>query len=292
MAAPATEVRVKRFLKRFPLLVRINFLIWRMRDRSHRTALHVIDRFPLFAPYSGGSYKARAAITIRTINATLPLLAALADATRRPAPTDVRADALHGVFGDGGDAAALGQLFDRYGSDKTPHRYHHLYAAILADRRSIKSIFEIGLGSNYDDAVSGMGPTGKPGASLRAFRDFCPNAMVFGADIDTRILFEEERIRTFFVDQTQPETFAALALPDALDLVIDDGLHAPDANLATLTYALAKVRDGGWIVIEDISSHATPLWRTVAALLPHRSYLIEAGDTYLFAVQVRKAAAA
>ena len=276
---------MKRFLKRFPLLVRINFLIWRFRYRSHRTALHVIDRFPLFTPYSGGSYKARAAITISTINATLPLLADLAAVLQKPAPVELRADALDGAFADRGDPGALAALFDRYGSDKTGHGYHHLYAAILTDRASIARIFEVGLGTHYGDAVSGMGPGGKPGASLRAFRDFCPNAMVFGADIDRRVLFDEVRIHTSFVDQTRPETFASLAVPDAFDLVIDDGLHAPDANLATLMYALPKIRDGGWIVIEDISSHAVPLWRTVAALMPYPTYLLEAGDTYLFAVQ-------
>ena len=75
------------------------------------------------------------------------------------------------------------------------------------DKNNIRNIFEIGLGTNYKNIVSNMGINGKPGASLRAFRDYCPNASVFGADIDKRILFEEERIKTFYVDQTDPVTF-------------------------------------------------------------------------------------
>jgi hypothetical protein len=46
-----------------------------------------------------------------------------------------------------------------------------------------------------------MGRTGTPGASLRAWRDYFPNAEIYGADIDREILFEEERISAFYVNQ-------------------------------------------------------------------------------------------
>ena len=45
-----------------------------------------------------------------------------------------------------------------------------------------------------------MGTEGKPGASLRAFRDFCMNAEVIWADIDKRILFKEDRINKIWED--------------------------------------------------------------------------------------------
>ena len=73
---------------------------------------------------------------------------------------------------------------------------------MLTPREEISNLLEIGLGSNNTDLVSSMGKEGKPGASLRAFRDFCINAEVIGADIDKRILFKEDRIKTFYVDQT------------------------------------------------------------------------------------------
>ena len=41
-----------------------------------------------------------------------------------------------------------------------------------------------------------------PGASLRAWRDFFPNATILGADLDREVLFEEERITTGYMDQT------------------------------------------------------------------------------------------
>jgi hypothetical protein len=61
-----------------------------------------------------------------------------------------------------------------------------------------------------------------------------------------------------------------------LDLIIDDGLHSPDANIATLLFGLSRVRSGGWVVVEDIAIEAQPIWEVVAALLPanYRSHLL------------------
>ena len=51
---------------------------------------------------------------------------------------------------------------------------------------------------------------------------------------------QEERISTFVVDQTNPQSIEALfkKLPAQFDLIIDDGLHATDANVLTLGYGL------------------------------------------------------
>ena len=62
----------------------------------------------------------------------------------------------------------------------------------MKSQKSVNKIFEIGLGTNNIDIVSTMGKKGHPGASLRAFRDFCPNAEIYGADFDSRILFQEK----------------------------------------------------------------------------------------------------
>ena len=69
------------------------------------------------------------------------------------------------------------------------------------------NILEIGLGTNNVDVVSNMGRDGIPGASLRAFRDYLINSKIYGADIDKSILFSEERIETYFVDQTNDTSF-------------------------------------------------------------------------------------
>jgi len=78
-------------------------------------------------------------------------------------------------------------------------------------------------------------------------------------------------------------------LPEFLDLIIDDGLHAPNANIATLIFALPKLKsDGGWFIVEDIQSAAIPIWEVVISILPsnrYTSYLIETKQGWMFACQ-------
>jgi hypothetical protein len=167
---------------------------------------------------------------------------------------------------------SLGDLFERYGSDKsTIHNYHTLYAFLLENRRaSICKLLEIGLGTNNIDTLSNMGAWGKPGASLRTFRDWLPNAHIYGADIDRRILFREPRIETYFVDQTNPQVLTDLAMmlsPKTFDVVIDDGLHNARANLNTLTFGLSLINDRGIVIIEDIQEDDAPYWQLAARIL-------------------------
>jgi SAM-dependent methyltransferase len=135
-----------------------------------------------------------------------------------------------------------------------------------------------------------MGASGKPGDSLRAFRDFCPNAQIFGADIDRRVLFEEDRIRTYYVDQTQCISFDELypnLAGNLFDLVIDDGLHSPNANLATILFALRILKSSGFFVVEDIHPDSLTVWQFVAAVLPksYRPTIVQAKNGFLFMVK-------
>jgi hypothetical protein len=196
---------------------------------------------------------------------------ALAEFTA-PLPVLDAANILGGAVMDP-DCMALDELFCRHGSDKsTTHDYHLVYAHLLRGKRaSPLRILEVGVGSNNIDVAANMGPEGRPGASLRAFRDWAPQAQVVGADVDRRILFSEERIETHFVDQTDPQSLANLAAKfsaQSFDLLIDDGLHTPEANLHFLRFALPLMKPDGAIVIEDVGYDAHPLWQAVAGLLP------------------------
>ncbi|WP_459982474.1 class I SAM-dependent methyltransferase [Nocardioides sp. AN3] len=187
-------------------------------------------------------------------------------------------------------ADKLGELFAHYGSDKSGrHNYHLVYAAILAEMGTVSSLLEVGLGSSNTNVPSNMGPLGRPGASLRAFRDYLPGAAIYGADVDERALFAEPSISTFHVDQTDLSSVERLGdhLPDRLDLVIDDGLHSPNANLAVLLLGLDKVHRGGWIVIEDIAPAAAAMWEAIAALIGNRGdcYLIDSRAALMFCVR-------
>lgn len=255
-----------------------------------KSDLDVLAAFPLFVPSSAGDDASRAGLTIQTVNELVPRLRSLIGSLGGKIAVPVKLDEIAASPEDRRAAKVLKRSFDAYGSDKAdPHNYHLFYGHVLRDRKSIGHILEIGLGTNNQSFVSNMGKEGRPGASLRAFRDFCPYARIIGADIDRHILFEEDRIRTFFVDQTEPATFNDLAavVPAELDLFIDDGLHSPHANLASLEFGLSRAKLGGWVVIEDIPKAATALWQCVAALLPDRfrPLLLQGSRAFMFAVQ-------
>ena len=186
------------------------------------------------------------------------------------------------------DCKDLAELFALYGSDKsTTHNYHLIYGQILYGRRHQPlNILEIGLGTCNTDVPSNMGSQGKPGASVRAFRDWATNATVVGADIDRRVLFSEERIVTYFVDQTDPETLRELAQrfqKNSFDLFIDDGLHNTWANFNTLSIGLDLIKSNGAIVIEDISESYLPAWQAASIILDKDYYcrLIRTRNAYV-----------
>jgi hypothetical protein len=163
---------------------------------------------------------------------------------------------------------------DSHGSDKGSfHGYSNLYALLLHPLLSQMEknegrvrILEIGLGTNRTNVPSNMGAEGVPGASLRAWTSASKSIEVVGLDIDTEVLFQEPRISTHFVDQLKQDSWLDIPekfLEGGFDLVIDDGLHAPLANLNTLISTIPFLKKRGTIVIEDIPERALPVWTLV-----------------------------
>ena len=71
-----------------------------------------------------------------------------------------------------------------------------------------------------------------------------------------------------------------------LDLIIDDGLHAPNANLATLNYALRKLSRNGFVVIEDILPCHMPVWNVINTLLTNYTRtFVQCPHTYMLVLQ-------
>lgn len=172
------------------------------------------------------------------------------------------------------EARQLHDLLVKYGTDKGTYHYHIAYATFLKPKKNdLINILEIGLGTNNIDVKSNQGIDGKPGASLRAFRDMYKNAMVYGADIDKRILFEEERIKTFFVDQTNLQILDELKKQlqnIKFDLIIDDGLHNAHANLNTTYFALELLKDDGVFIIEDMSKDDFKYYQIAESVLKEK----------------------
>ena len=264
------------FVKKIKQLVKpIYFKI-----RGIITGVNLVQTFPGFAPRSGGDFFQKSKLTAKSINETIPSLNLLIENIfniSNPLKENLVQNIKEVIEDDSDSLSAkeLAKLFRHYGSDKAgTHDYYWLYGKLLKNRKDIKKILEIGLGTNNLDVISNMGENGKPGASLRAFKEFCPNAKIYGADIDRRILFNEDRIKTFFVDQTKLNSFKSLSklIDSDFDLIIDDGLHSPLANINSLNFALKHIKTNGWIIIEDIYISAFPIWENISFLLLESNY--------------------
>ncbi len=162
----------------------------------------------------------------------------------------------------------LAALCDRYGSDKgsntnenhcypwPAHSYTDVYTWLFKSKRdSIQAVFECGLGTTNKNISANMGEKGAPGASLRVWRDYFQNAEIFGADIDRNTLFTDTRIKTTWMDQTDP-----ISINNALrsfgeiyfDLIIDDGLHTFEAGVSLFESAIGRLNLNGTYIIEDV----------------------------------------
>jgi len=146
------------------------------------------------------------------------------------------------------------------------HNYTCIYYTLFKDIRDNKlRVFELGLGTNNTSLPSNMGKNGRPGASLYGWRDFFVNSDIFGADIDRDILFENERIKTFYCDQTNKSSITELwsnpELKEDFDIIIEDGLHEFYANVCFFENSIHKLNSKGYYIIEDIENKCLDLWK-------------------------------
>jgi hypothetical protein len=138
------------------------------------------------------------------------------------------------------------------------HGYTKLYNAFLEQERlRFRSLLEIGVGN---EAVMGpilksAGRMYRPGASLRMWADYFPDAAIIGCDIDRTVLFNEGRIKTYYADQSNADDLRRLICSsgqEQFDMILDDGSHEPAHFLVSLEILWPHVRQGGYYIIEDI----------------------------------------
>lgn len=122
--------------------------------------------------------------------------------------------------------------------------YADFYEDILLNK-DIKNLLEIGIGLSNE----------APGSSLKSWKELYPNANIYGADINKSVLFEEDRIKTFYTNQLS--RFDLLEFKKNLnntkfDVIIDDGLHTYEANINTFETLFSLLEKKGFYFIEDI----------------------------------------
>ena len=165
----------------------------------------------------------------------------------------------------------INTLCEKYGSDKgestneikpftwLAHNYADIYELIFKlKKEDVRLLIECGIGTNNPNLPSSMGIKGKPGASLRMWRDFFPNANIIGVDIDANILFSESRIQTFQCDQTNASSIKQFIInanlkKNSSDIIIDDGLHEFEAGKIFFENTINYLTDNGFYIIEDVS---------------------------------------
>jgi len=164
------------------------------------------------------------------------------------------------------------QLYDlanRNGTDKghigpsarwSANNYTDIYQAYFGrDRESIRHFCEVGLGvpgPNWESSIAqGTNPRG--GGSMRRWHDFFPNATLYGLDINPADHLENDRVKTYEVDQSSTDSLESFkeAVGDVqFDIIIDDGSHISDHQQLTLSLLWDKLASGGMYVIEDLNS--------------------------------------
>ena len=152
----------------------------------------------------------------------------------------------------------LAKLILKYGSDKNLSEYTQIYEPVFRDiREEVTTFLEVGIGTLQPEIPSsfvgnpGHFPYYKPGGSLRAWRDYFPNAQVYGMDVAEDCRIEEERIKTFIVSSTDSQLCDNELQTLQFDIIIDDGLHTGLGQLQTMKNLFHRVKDGGYYVIED-----------------------------------------
>ena len=144
----------------------------------------------------------------------------------------------------------------KYKTDKCPqirHTYTPFYWEFLKDKReSIKKVFEMGIGC-ADTMVRCSGKEYVTGASLYMWRDFFPNAQIYGGDIHPDTQFEAERIKTFLCNQMNPDDLKRVIgeTGSDIDLFIDDGAHYFHQQLFLCNNMMPLLKKDVIYVIED-----------------------------------------
>lgn len=150
------------------------------------------------------------------------------------------------------------------------HNYTTFYDLLFKNMRPLPlNIFELGLGTNDTTLKSNMGAHGRPGASHYGWKEYFYNSNIYGADIDKKILFEEERIQTFYCDQTNPESIQQLwnHFNVDFDIMIEDGLHEFEANYTFLCNSIHKLKSNGIYIIEDLNQETVKKFKEIASSL-------------------------
>ena len=140
----------------------------------------------------------------------------------------------------------LSDLADKYGTDKrySEHNYVTIYERLFDHKRlKINKMLEVGYGS---------------GGSVKMWMDYFPNADVYCmeyCDEEYKEVWHNPKLDLpdldlIIGDSTKPESW--VDVPNELDLIVEDGSHFPEHQIATFMNGFPHVASGGLYIIEDL----------------------------------------
>jgi hypothetical protein len=168
----------------------------------------------------------------------------------------------------------LADAFNTAGSDKgteirygegVPHCYALDYYRLFSPfREEVFNLLEIGLQNVGKDVDTSDTP------SLRGWREFFPNATVYGYDIRDFSFVALDSTFTFQGDQSSRadlERFLSSYGEPQFKLVVDDGSHVPSHQQISLATLFPYVEPHGMYIIEDIDWQPYPESPSTAEVL-------------------------
>ena len=141
----------------------------------------------------------------------------------------------------------LKKIFAKNKCDKNEHMYYEVYEPYLEPMKEQPiQILEVGIFK---------------GTSLKSWHEYLPNADLYGIDIFTRLkpedvpILKKDRVHWIQADSMVNsiqdkiiETWGDVKF----DVIIDDGLHTPEANAKTFENLMPFLKDDGVFFIEDV----------------------------------------
>jgi len=134
------------------------------------------------------------------------------------------------------------KIFSKYDTDKISAGYDIAYEEAFRNiRDEVRLVFEIGVNR---------------GGSVRAFKEYFPNALIVGLEINGHCYFEEDRIKIEIGDATDGDFIQKILKTHGCpDIVVDDGSHF--SNHIKASFKLLHPYTKGGYVIEDLGTQTS-----------------------------------
>lgn len=156
------------------------------------------------------------------------------------------------AFGGG-----LSEIAQRHGTDKGPREnaYTLVYDMLLSPMRMLPiRLMEIGLARGGPEVGGSADREVVDIPSVRMWREFLPQAHIYGVDISDFSAFQQEWFTFFRADCGAAEQLRAISdQVEPLDVIVDDGSHASFHQKTAFVELFGRLKPGGLFIVEDLS---------------------------------------